>query len=97
MSSLLHKGATGSIPKAKGAKAILDNETCIILMDFLENYSFLVQDAIQSFYWQNQQGINFISLQFTTVMMMVNLNMAVIVSYQIIKCMNKLQFTVLFH
>ena len=40
----------------KEAKAILDNETCIILMDFLENYSFLVQDAIQSFFWQNQQA-----------------------------------------
>ena len=38
-----------------------------------------------------------ISLQFTTVMMMVNLNMAVIVSYQIIYCMIRLQFTVLFH
>ena len=38
------------------AKAILDSETCIILMDFAENYSFLVQDAIQSFYWQNQQA-----------------------------------------
>ena len=37
------------------AKAMLDNETCIILMDFAENYSFLVQHAIQSFYWQNQQ------------------------------------------
>ena len=40
----------------KEAKAILDNETCIILMDFAENYSFLVQDAIQSFFWQNQQA-----------------------------------------
>ena len=40
----------------KEAKAILDNETCIILMDFLENYSFLVQDARQSFFWQNQQA-----------------------------------------
>ena len=46
----------------KDAKAILDNETCIILMDFLENYSFLVQDAIQSFYWQNQQGIHLLNL-----------------------------------
>ena len=40
----------------KEAKAILDNETCIILMDFAENYGFLVQDAIQSFFWQNQQA-----------------------------------------
>ena len=40
----------------KEAKAILDHETCIILMDFSGNHSFLVQDAIQSFYWQNQQA-----------------------------------------
>ena len=40
----------------KEAKAVLDNETCIILMDFAENYGFLVQDAIQSFFWQNQQA-----------------------------------------
>ena len=25
-------------------------------MDFAENYSFLVQDAIQGFYWQNEQA-----------------------------------------
>ena len=31
----------------KEAKPILDHETCIILMDLSENYSFLVQDAIQ--------------------------------------------------
>ena len=36
---------------------MLDNETCIILMDFVEKYSFFIQDAIQNFYWQNQQGI----------------------------------------
>ena len=30
----------------KEAKAILGNETCIILMDFSENCDFLVQDAI---------------------------------------------------
>ena len=40
----------------KEAKAILDNETCIILMDFLKNYGFLVQAAIQSFFWQNHQA-----------------------------------------
>ena len=27
-------------------KAMLDNETCIFLMDFAENYNFLVQDVI---------------------------------------------------
>ena len=40
----------------KEGKAILDNETCIILMDFSENYGFLVPDTIQTFFWQNQQA-----------------------------------------
>ena len=40
----------------KEAKAILGNETCIILMDFSENYSFLVPDTIQTFFWQIQQA-----------------------------------------
>ncbi|XP_065679132.1 uncharacterized protein LOC136093883 [Hydra vulgaris] len=38
------------------AKQTLDQYTCIILMDFAENYSFLVQDAIQGFYWQADQA-----------------------------------------
>ena len=25
-------------------------------MDFAENYSFIIQDAIQGFYWQNSQA-----------------------------------------
>ena len=40
----------------KKIKAMLENETCIILMDFAGNYSFLVQDAVQGFYWQNRQA-----------------------------------------
>ena len=40
----------------KEAKAMLNNETCILLTDFLENYSFLVQDEIQRFNWQNHQA-----------------------------------------
>ena len=31
-------------------KTNLDDQTCLILMDFAENYSFLIQDAIQGFY-----------------------------------------------
>jgi hypothetical protein len=27
----------------------------IILMDFSENYSFIVQDAVQGFHWENSQ------------------------------------------
>ena len=37
----------GTYPKE--GKTLLDNH-------FAENYSFLVKDAIQSFYWQNQQA-----------------------------------------
>ena len=35
---------------------VIKQYTCIILMDFAENYSFLVQDAIQGFYWQADQA-----------------------------------------
>ena len=65
----------------KEAKAILDNETCIILMDFSENYSFLVPDAIQSFFWQNQQAtLHPFAVYHNDIM--VNLNVTVIVSHQ---------------
>ena len=39
----------------RDSKENLDNKTCIILMDFTENYIFIIRDAIQSFYWQNSQ------------------------------------------
>ena len=34
----------------KDSKENLDKKTCIILMDFTENYSFIIEDAIQGFY-----------------------------------------------
>ena len=80
----------------KEAKAILDSETCIILMDFSENYYFLVQDAIPSFFGRISK-LHFIPLHCTTMMIRVNLNLTVIVSYQIIYCTIRLQFTVLFY
>ena len=40
----------------RDSKENLDNKTSIILMDFAENYSFTIQDAIQGFYWQNIQA-----------------------------------------
>ena len=40
----------------RDSKENLDYKTCIILMDFEENYSFIIQDAIQGFYWQNSQA-----------------------------------------
>ena len=39
----------------RDSKENLDNKTCIILMDFAENYGFIMQDVIQGFYWQNRQ------------------------------------------
>ena len=33
----------------------LNSNELIILMDFSENYSFVVQDAVQGFYWENSQ------------------------------------------
>ena len=36
-------------------KENIDNETAISLGDFAENYSFVVQDEVQSFHWNNLQ------------------------------------------
>ena len=40
----------------KELKGRLTTQEAIILGDFAENYSFVVQDAIQGFYWQNIQA-----------------------------------------
>ena len=40
----------------KNLKANLDCSEIIIQMDFAENYTFLVQDAAQSFHWNNEQA-----------------------------------------
>ena len=37
-------------------KEFVNKGTAIILLDFSENYSFLVQDAAQGFYWDNSQA-----------------------------------------
>ena len=34
----------------------LSSDTAVVLMDFAENYSFLIQDAVQGFYWDNSQA-----------------------------------------
>ena len=39
----------------KDSKENLNSTTCIILMDFAENYKYVIQDEIQSFHWNNQQ------------------------------------------
>ena len=40
----------------KETRESLDETQCLVLADFAENYSFLVQDEIQSFHWVNQQA-----------------------------------------
>ncbi len=37
-------------------KAELDNETCVLVSDFSENVSFVIQDSIQGYYWANDQA-----------------------------------------
>ena len=40
----------------KNKKETLSDNECIIILDFAENYTFLVQDAIQSFHSNNTQA-----------------------------------------
>lgn len=39
----------------KNRQTSLEEDEIIIICDFAENYSFVVQDAIQSFHWSNDQ------------------------------------------
>ena len=39
----------------KNQKATLGNDEIIILLDFTENYSYVLQDEVQSFHWNNNQ------------------------------------------
>ena len=36
-------------------KENLDSDTCIIMIDFAENYQYVSEDEIQSFHWNNNQ------------------------------------------
>ena len=40
----------------KMRKENLDDCSAILLVDFAENYSFVVQDEVQGFYWNNLQA-----------------------------------------
>ena len=49
------------IAKAQGAflqklKEDISADECILLGDFSENYSFVVQDAVQGYHWENSQA-----------------------------------------
>ena len=37
-------------------KDCLKDDECIVLLDFAENYSYVVQDAAQGFHWNNSQA-----------------------------------------
>lgn len=39
----------------KELKLTLGNEEAIILMDFSENYTFIIQDSVQGYHWTNDQ------------------------------------------
>ena len=36
-------------------KENLDSDTCFVMLDFAENYQYILQDEIQSFHWNNSQ------------------------------------------
>ena len=40
----------------KEKKESLGPNQCVIIMDFAENYTFIVQNAVQSFHWNNAQA-----------------------------------------
>ena len=49
------------IAKAQAAylsqqKESLTQGTVVVLLDFAENYSFVVQDTVQGYYWDNNQA-----------------------------------------
>ena len=33
----------------------LDSDTCIVMLDFAENYQYVLQNEIQLFHWNNSQ------------------------------------------
>ena len=39
----------------KDCKGNLQNDSCIVILDFAENNQFIVQDEVQSFKWNNEQ------------------------------------------
>ena len=39
----------------KSRKSEIDDETCIILLDFAENYHYIVQDEVQGYHWNKDQ------------------------------------------
>ena len=51
-----HSFITKSQPQyLKVRKEEIDEETCIILLDFAENYHFIVHDEVQGYHWNKYQ------------------------------------------
>ena len=50
--SLIAKSQTRYL---KAQKEEIDEETCIILLDFAENYHYIVQDEVQGYHWNKDQ------------------------------------------
>ncbi|EFX75283.1 hypothetical protein DAPPUDRAFT_108106 [Daphnia pulex] len=42
--------------KRKKFKEKIDHESCVLVSDFSENYSFIIQDSVQGYYWANDQA-----------------------------------------
>jgi hypothetical protein len=38
------------------SKERIDHESCVLFSDFSENYSFIIQDSVQGYYWVNDQA-----------------------------------------
>nr|CAH0102184.1 unnamed protein product [Daphnia galeata] len=38
------------------SKENIDHETCVLVSDFSENFSFVIQDSVQGYYWLNDQA-----------------------------------------
>nr|CAH0106913.1 unnamed protein product [Daphnia galeata] len=38
------------------SKENIDHETCVLVSDFSENFSFVIQDSVQCYYWSNDQA-----------------------------------------
>ena len=50
--SLHHKFTNNAFKLTKGS---LTSDECIIALYFAEKFSFMAQDTVQSFYWNNSQ------------------------------------------
>ena len=80
----------------KEAKAIMDNKLASFWWIFWKIIVFLSKMQYKASFGRINK-LHFIPLQCATMMIIVNLNVTVIVSYWIIYCMIRLQITVLFH